>query len=176
MATEDFILDLDAARRERAHPEGIKLVNGGEEFILPAELPADVFDPFLLGKIDFAGLLRTALENDEENPDLGEILVKVLFENPSLPQDVYAAIHESLALLFGAENYDRFKATRPSFVDLGLLVKGLLTRYGTSLGEVFASPDSSESDGATQKETSDASTSSTPAKSGAAKTAKSKAS
>lgn len=165
----DNLLDLDAARRERAHPEGIVVRNKGEEFVLPAELPADVFDPFLLGKIDVAGIVRTALEDDTEDADLGEIVVKVLFENPSLPQDVYAAIHESFGLLFGEEQWEAFRKTKPSFPDLGVLVKGLLKKYGTSLGEVFASPDSSESDGATPKETSESTPSSTPAKSGAAK-------
>ena len=169
MTAIDFALHLDAARREREAPDGIPLTQQGQEFMLPAELPADVFDPFLLGKLDLAGMLRTALENDEEDPDLGEIVVKLLFENPSLPADVLTAIHDSFALLFGEEQYAEFRATRPSLVDMGVLVRGLFKLYGTSLGEVFASSDSSESDGATQKETSESTPKSTSAKSGAAR-------
>lgn len=167
------LIDLDAGRRELAHPDGIPVVLGGETFTLPAEFPVDVLDPFLDEKFDLAGLIREAVRKskneDGTTKPVSVIVVDTLFDRPSLPVELIQTIYAAFEQLFGAEDYARFKAQRPSIGDYQRLTSGLFSLYGVSLGEAFASPDSSESDGATQKETSAGSTESTPAKSGAGK-------
>src|SRR6478735_2126544 len=66
---EMFSIDLDAARRERQQPDGLPVILAGEEFTLPAELPLDVFDPFLSEDFDLAGLIRDGIERYKEVGD-----------------------------------------------------------------------------------------------------------
>lgn len=161
-------LDLDAARRESAYPDGIPLTYQGQLFVLPAELPADVIDPWLSDDLDLAGLVKKVLADDAGNDSDGalDIVLSVLEARPQVLSQVIGAVKESLALLFGADDYARFVATRPSLPAYGRLIRGLLTLYGVSLGEAFASPSSSTSAGLTQKQTSSTSTTSTPDTSG----------
>jgi hypothetical protein len=157
MSTATNVLDLDAARRESAHPEGIVVRLGGEDFTLPAELPADVFDPFLTPEFDLSGLIIAVFKDkndDGSESDLAERLVSLLFDRPSLPTEVIDAVYRALELLFGDEQWATFKAQRPSFKDLGRLVGGLFRLYGTSLGEAFASVSSVTTAGPTSKQTS----------------------
>lgn len=167
----DVLLDLDAARRESKYPDGFPLRKGGTTFVLPAELPLEVFDPLLSEELDLVGILKAALEEKGGDADesLGEVIVDVLMSRPTLPRQVIAAIQDCLRVLFDAEtpgNFDAFAATRPSVNDYLRLVKGLLPLYGVSLGEAFGSPASSESDGATLKQTSPSTADSTPEVSG----------
>jgi hypothetical protein len=162
------ILDLDAARRESAFPEGIIVKLGGAEYTLPSELPADTFDPFLAPEFDLSGLI-VALFKDEDGKgkDIGERAVDLLVLRPALPAEVIAAFYASLELLFGEEQWATFKTKRPSVPDLGRLVSGLFRLYGTSLGEAFASAGSFTTAGPTSKPTSLAATpDSTPEPSG----------
>lgn len=158
-------LDLDAARREEEIPEGIEVTQKGESFVLPAELPMDVFDPFFTDEFDLPGLFARVMQTSDDDSTFA-ILTKLLFDRPDLPRQSIAAVRESLRILFGDEQWEKFQATRPSMKDIVRLAKGLFRLYGTDLGEAFASADSSGSDGSTSKETSNASTESTPAASG----------
>lgn len=161
------LFDLDAARREIAYPDGIKVPFKGEEFILPAELPADVFDPFLSEDFGLTTILAAIYAEDGEESLVDRIL-GVLFERPTLPATTINAVYEAIGNVFGEEQWPRFRALRPSIKDYVRLVRGLLDLYGTSLGEAFASAGSSENAGSTSKPTSPTTTpDSTPALSGA---------
>jgi hypothetical protein len=161
------VIDLDAARREVEQPEGMPLIFKGEDFLLPAELPVDVFDPFLSDEFDLTGLIRDAMAKykasgeGDGKPSIATAVTDTLFGRPSLPIEIAKAIFGAFEALFGAEDYARFKALRPSLGDYQRLTSALFKAYGASLGEAFASPDSSASDGATQKETSESIASST---------------
>lgn len=152
-------IDLDAPAREGAFPEGIPIRRGGRDFILPAELPIDVFDPLLAEDFDLTGLI-TALTSSQ-TANFGEAIVEVLTSRPDLPRTFIDTIYKSFELLFGAEQFAEFQKTRPGIPTYSYLVRGLFEVYGTTLGEAFASPEQSEDDGATQKPTSSASISST---------------
>jgi hypothetical protein len=157
-------IDLDAAKREAAHPEGITIRLGGEDFTLPSELPVDVFDPLLDENLDLVGLIREVLA--DKDSDLTDDVLRIIGERPSLPKQLIGAVKDCFALLFGAEQYAAFTAKRPSIQDYLRLAKALPSLYGVSLGEAFASPASPESDGATQKPTSEPTAGSTPETSG----------
>lgn len=164
------ILDLDAARREAEQPDGLPVVFKGHTFTLPAELPVDVFDPFLADDFDLAGLIRDAMKftRDDEGKarPMYLIVTDTLFKRPTIPVDIAKAIFAAFEALFGEEQYAEFKTLRPSLPDYGRLTSGLFQMYGVSLGEAFASLDSSGTDGATPNQTSPDSTSSTPEASG----------
>lgn len=175
-------IDMNAARRERQAPEGIVVPFGDETFTLPAELPVDVFDPFLADEFNLSGLIRDGIgrykaETDRhkaevarkdagedvtpKGPQLSKVVLDTLFDRPDLPLEVVKTIYASFELLFGADQYARFKTQRPSLEDYQFLTAALLDMYGVSLGEALASPGSSESDGATQKAISGHTTTST---------------
>lgn len=159
------LLDLDAARREAAYPDGIPVVKGGQTFTLPAELPVEVFDPFLSENLGLVDILKDALSEKADDKGLGELVIDTLLARPSLPADLLQAIKDAFAVLFD-EQYPAFVATRPSVQDYVRLTRGLVQAYGVSLGEATASPGSSESAGATPKPTSTSTTDSTPEASG----------
>ncbi len=160
------LIDLDAARREAEVPDALPLTYKGQDFALPAELPADVFDPLLSEDLDLVGIVKPFLA---DGIDYGQAVIDLLTDRPGVPGEVVGAIHGVFAALFGEGDYARFRGLKPSLSDYGRLVKALVPAYGIDLGEAFASPASSESDGATQKQTSEPSTDSTAAPSGAAK-------
>ena len=166
----DILLDLDAARREITHPDGIPVQFKGQTFTLPAELPADVFDPFLSEKFDLMSLAKAALTDDAEVNGMEvttiDRILAVLEEQPQIIANGLAAIKDAFALLFGAQEYSAFVALRPSFTDYARLLKGLIGLYGVGLGEAFASPASSGSVGATPSPIYDSAITSTPAPSG----------
>ena len=162
------LLDLDASRRETAHPDGIPVQFHGEIFTLPAELPADVFDPFLSGTFDIVAVAQAMFADDVEAVDgqaavtMIDRLLGVLEDHPKIIADGFGAIKDSFRLLFGAAEYDAFVLLRPSFADYARLLKGLIGLYGVCLGEAFASPSVSVTAGPTPKLTASVSTSSTP--------------
>lgn len=165
------LIDLDAAKRETQYPDGIPVRLGGVEFTLPAELPAEILDPIV--DLDLPKLLKDVMESlpeDTEDADegrtMGEVVLDVLTNNPSLPRDIYDAIKGAFAALFGPEQYPEFEKQRPSINDYARLAQALMPLYGVGLGEALGSPDSSESGGETSKQTSPATTESTPAASG----------
>lgn len=159
-------LDLDAARREEEAPDGIIVTFKGEEFVVPAELPLDVFDPFFTDEFDIGGLLRAVLDSDDDRSGV-EVAIELLIDRPKLPVQTWRVIQESLAALFGEEGWATFRSLRPSVQDTVRLVKGLFRMYGTTLGEAFASAESSVNGGPTPKQTSPSTTESTPDVSGA---------
>lgn len=160
MSTDVVHLDLDAAEREIAYPDGINLRLGGHTYTLPAELPLDVLDPLIAEDFDLAGLIveLTSIGGD----DLGESVVNLLTKRPDLPRQFKETIHGCLRLLMGGEAFDAFLATRPSLQKYGRLIRGVLGLYGTTLGEATASLTTSGTGGATSNQTSDASTESMP--------------
>lgn len=155
-------IDLNAARREANQPDGIPVTFGTEDFILPAEFPVDVLDPFLADEFDLAGLIREAMarakDADGNTRGIASVVVDTLFERPSLPVEIVKTIFAAYELLFGVEDYARFKSQRPSIGDYARLTGALFEAYGTSLGEAFASPSSSATGGATPSQTSLSST------------------
>ena len=159
-------LNLDAQRREEETPDGIKITLKGREFVAPAELPLDVFDPFFTDDVDLGGVLKDLFDADDKKPT-ASVVFDLLVANPKLPKAVWHAIWQALENLLGEEGYKEFRAAKPSIKDAARLVKGLFALYGTSLGEAFASAESSESALPTSKLTSSSTTESTPAESGA---------
>jgi len=159
-------LDLDAQRREEETPDGIEITLKGHTFVAPAELPLDVFDPFFEDDFDLGGILKGLLDAPDDTPIQSQVLT-LLIDNPRLPATAWKSIHKALENLLDEEGYKEFRAARPSLKDTARLVKGLFAMYGTSLGEAFASAESSESDRPTSKVTSSSTTESTPAESGA---------
>lgn len=165
-------LDLDAAVREATDGDGIRMPYRGQEFILPAELPLDVFDPFLTDDFDLVGLVRDFLDADRRAKaegrvaDIGEIVVEILFNRPSLPVQVLGAFYDALRAIFNTrgedgtvvDNFARFQALKPGVTSYALLVRMLLQAYGVGLGEAFTSPGTSTTAGATSKPTSPGST------------------
>lgn len=169
------MIDLDAARRETAYPDGIPVALGGETFLLPAELPVDALDPLLSDDLDLVGVLKQVFEerknSDDTDESFGELVLDVLLARPALPRQVIQAIKDVFAALFGAEQYDRFVAQQPSINDYLRLGQALLPLMGVGLGEALNSAGSSEPGGETSNPTSPTTTpDSTPAASGAGRT------
>lgn len=159
-----FVIDLDAERREVQYPDGIPVKFGGEQFIFPAELPAEALDPVLSDDLDLVGLLGEVIESADGDAGVGEV-VAALFRRPSLPRKFLAAIRETYAILLG-DQYEEFLKQRPSIGDYVRLTTGLIRVYGVELGKLFRSADSSASDSPTSSPTSPDSTVSTPDVSG----------
>ncbi|MFF9901225.1 hypothetical protein [Streptomyces longispororuber] len=160
-----FVIDLDAARREVQYPNGIPVLLFDEQWLFPAEIPADALDPLLDEELDLAGLLGE-LVNSTAASAAGEVL-ELLFKRPALPKKFFDAIKETYALLLG-EQYEQFKQNRPYIGDYVRLTKALIPVYGVDLGKLFGLGSSSETDGETSSPTSAATTSSTPEESGSA--------
>jgi hypothetical protein len=161
-----FVIDLDAERREVQYPDGIPVKFGGEQFIFPAELPAEALDPILSDELDLVGLLGEVLESSDGDAGVKEV-VNALFRRPSLPRKFLEAIRETYAILLG-DQYAEFLKRRPSIGDYVRLTTGLTKVYGVGLGKLFRSADSSESDSETSSPTSPGTTESTPDASGSA--------
>lgn len=176
-------IDLDAKRRERAakraarregaHPEGIPITFDGKSYMLPAEIPAEVLDPLLEGDLDLVGLIKVAYDasrdaqRSAESRDRMESMIwETLAAHPDLPVSVIRAVRDSLAVLFGAEQWQAFQASKPSLADIGALIVSLVSEYGVSLGEALRSSGSATNGGPTSSPTSAGSTESTPAGSG----------
>lgn len=159
-----FVIDLDAERREVQHPDGIPVLFGGEQFIFPAELPADALDPILSEELDLIGLLGEVLESSDGDAGVKEV-VNALFRRPSLPLKFLEAVRQTYAILLGDQHEDFLKA-RPFIGDYVRLTIALIQVYGVELGKLFRSDDSSANDSQTSNPTSPASTESTPDASG----------
>jgi hypothetical protein len=158
------LIDLNAAKREAEYPDGIPVALGDREFVLPGELPVDVLDPIL--DLDLATLFKQVLDSmDDDEKDLGQIVVDVLLNRPALPKELVQAIKDVYEVLFG-DQHDDFLDQRPSIPDYVRLTQALLPLYGVGLGEALGSDESSESDGQTSSPTSSSTTDSTPAASG----------
>ncbi|OEJ21117.1 hypothetical protein [Streptomyces subrutilus] len=161
-----FVIDLDAERREVRYPNGIPVKIGGEQFIFPAEVPAEALDPLLSDDLDLVGFFGD-LVTSTGGGTVSEITV-MLFRRPKLPRQFYAAVKDVYRVLLGEEQYKDFLAQRPSIPDYVRLTTALAKVYGVELGKLFASDSSSETDSETSSPTSPASTTaSTPEESGA---------
>src|SRR4051794_25959641 len=159
-----FVIDLDAERREVQYPDGIPVRLGGEQFIFPAELPAEALDPILSDELDLVGLLGDVIDSAEGDAGITEV-VTALFRRPSLPRQFLAAIRETYAILL-REQHEDFLKQRPYIGDYVRLTTSLTRVYGVELGKLFRSADSSANDSQTSKPTSPDSTGSTPDASG----------
>jgi hypothetical protein len=151
------LIDLDAARRESAHPDGLPVRFKGADFLLPAELPLDTLSMVLTHeKLDLPGLIANLA--DKPGGTVGGDVVNALLSRPDLPGTVLDVFQDALRELFGEEEFQRFKELRPSVPDFMRLIKALMSMYGVGLGEAFRSLMSSNDAGATSKPTSPAST------------------
>ncbi|MGX1268098.1 hypothetical protein [Streptomyces phaeoluteigriseus] len=159
-----FVIDLDAERREVQYPDGIPVKFGGEQFIFPAELPADALDPILSDDLDLVGLLGDVIDSADGDAGVSEV-VAALFRRPTLPRKFLVAIRETYGILLG-DQHEEFLAKRPFIGDYVRLTTGLIKVYGVELGKLFRSADSSASDSQTSSPTSPVSTESTPDVSG----------
>ncbi|MFI5859238.1 hypothetical protein [Streptomyces parvulus] len=163
-----FVIDLDAERREVQYPNGIPVRLRGEQFIFPAEIPADCLDPLFSDELDLMGILRDIVNAESGTTTTGEI-VELIFRRPQLPARFYEAVKEIYKELLGEDTYKDFKAVRPSIPDYVRLTKALGQVYGVDLGKLFRSGTSSASASATSSPTSpDSTTDSTPEASGSA--------
>lgn len=161
-------IDLNAARQKRAAKREARGAGGmivvaidGENFVLPRELPASLLDKVVSEEFEIGRLLAVALKNfmgGKNTAENSDVLTDTLEQIPTLPLALVNGILDMLAELFGAEQWARYKATGPSIEDNIELLKGLVAEYGVTLGELFASPASSTSAGATSNPTSPAST------------------
>lgn len=159
-----YVIDLDAERREVQYPDGIPVKFKGDQYIFPAELPADALDPVLSEELDLVGLLGEVIDSADGDAGVAEVIA-ALFRRPSLPRKFLAAIRATYAILLG-EQHTQFLENRPSIGDYVRLTTGLTRVYGVELGKLFRLGASSESDSPTSNPTSPDSTGSTPAKSG----------
>lgn len=159
-----FVIDLDAERREVQYPDGIPVKFGGEQFIFPAELPAEALDPILSDELDLVGLLGDVIDSADGDAGISEV-VTALFRRPSLPRKFLAAIRETYAILLRDQHEDFIKQ-RPYIGDYVRLTTALTRVYGVELGKLFRSVDSSANDSQTSNPTSPATTGSTPDASG----------
>ncbi|WP_431959439.1 hypothetical protein [Actinacidiphila sp. bgisy160] len=147
------LIDLDAPRRESAHPDGIPVRFGGRSFTLPAELPLDTLTGLILDPdLDLPGILSRL--NRSTTATFGNDVVDTLLDRADLPHSVLKAFTRALESLFGVEAYAEFTRLRPSVPDYIRLIKALWSLYGVSLGEAARSLTSSTSGGATSKRTS----------------------
>ncbi|MFD4933425.1 hypothetical protein [Streptomyces virginiae] len=159
-----FAIDLDAERREVRYPNGIPVRLKGEQFLFPAEVPADALDPLLSEDLDLVGLLSDIVGTKGATVS-GEV-IELLFKRPKLPRQFLTTVKDIYRILLGNEAFAEFARVRPSIGDYVRLTKALVTLYGVDLGNLFGSGDSSENDGETSSPTSAGSTSSTPEASG----------
>lgn len=169
------LLNLDAGREARAaqreeRVRDVHITFGGERFPIPPELPVDVLTPLKTLDLNL-GLLMSAAD-DKAREDL---LRSMVIARPYLVAEGVEAVAECLARLIGQtptpptvedgpagpSAWSRFVSHRPSPHDYLRLGRGLLAVYGLTLGELFGSFGSSETDGETQKQTSNGSTDST---------------
>lgn len=160
-----FAIDLDAERREVQYPSGIPVKLRGEQFLFPAEIPADCLDPLFSEELDLMGVLRDIVNAEDGTTTTGEI-IDVIFKRPQLLGRSYGAVKDIYKALLGEAVYKEFTAVRPSIGDYVRLTKALVAVYGVDLGKLFRSDDSSANAGATSSPTSPASTTSTPGVSG----------
>lgn len=159
-----FVIDLDAERREVQYPDGIPVKLGGEQFIFPAELPAESLDPILSDELGLVSLLCEVIESADGDAGVKDV-VNALFRRPTLPRKFLEAIRETYGILLG-DQHDDFLKLRPSIGDYVRLTTGLAKVYGVELGKLFRLGDSSASDSQTSNPTSPATTASTPDASG----------
>lgn len=161
-----FAIDLDAERREVQYPDGIPVKFGGEQFLFPAELPAEALDPILSDELDLVGLLGDIIESSDGDAGVTEV-VTALFRRPALPRKFLDAIRQTYAIML-REQHEHFLEQHPSIGDYVRLTTALTRVYGVELGKLFRSVGSSENDSQTSNPTSPATTESTPAASGSA--------
>ncbi|MET9776138.1 hypothetical protein ABZ023_18090 [Streptomyces sp. NPDC006367] len=162
-----FVIDLDAERREVQYPHGIPVKFHGEQFLFPAELPAEALDPILSDELDLVGVLGDVLKVVERKGG-NEVMdvVTVMFRRPRLPKQFLQAVRETYEVLL-EDQYEDFAAKKPSVPDYIRLTTALARVYGVELGKLFGSGDSSETASQTSSPTSPATTTdSTPEASG----------
>lgn len=161
-----FVIDLDAERREVQYPDGIPVKFRGEQFIFPAELPADALDPLLSDDLNLFGVFSDVLEATEGDIEVVPFVMAIFRRHTRVPKAFLEAVRETYAILLG-DQYEDFAKARPSVSDYIRLTTVLAKVYGVDLGKLFRSGDSSETGSQTSSPTSPATTTdSTPEASG----------
>jgi hypothetical protein len=160
-----YAIDISADRREVQFPHGITVkVRDDWDLLFPAELPADALDPLLSDDLNLMGLLGEAMNS---SGDIGTgAIVDLVFRNGNLPGQLIAAVKEIYKALLGEDEFEDFKAHKPSVPEYVRLTKALATIYAVDLGKLFGLGGSSASDSQTSSPTSPATTASTPDESG----------
>uniref|UniRef100_UPI003F495111 hypothetical protein n=1 Tax=Nonomuraea sp. CA-251285 TaxID=3240002 RepID=UPI003F495111 len=123
---------------------------------LGPELPLEAFAPLLRMDVDLPTLIvqiMQAVEGDNGQTALGELVIATLYANPNLPHELIEAARQVGINLLGEHGMDAFLAERPSGQDVGALAAGLMDWYGVNLGEFLGSSPSS-TDGGTSAPTS----------------------
>lgn len=184
MTSTPRMLDLDAARKERAEARAAKnegmgktlpVVFGGQQIAeLGPEFPLSALEPLTELNVDLAFVIKriaaAAKANSREQAiQTAEFLGDLLIVSPDLPASLLAAAKEiARRALGGDEAYAAFTAQAPSMWDVRALAVGIMNWYGLSLGEFLPSATSSqESAGGTSSQISDGTAAdSTPAESG----------
>ncbi|MGI5337654.1 hypothetical protein ACQEVS_09785 [Streptomyces sp. CA-181903] len=158
------LIDLDAARREVQHPDGIAVLFRKRRFVFPAELPATALDTLLSEELDLAGFLGD-IAITTSSSIAGEA-IELLTKRPRFPAQLWKGFQDLYEALLGEEQYKEFIGCRPSFGDYVRLTKALAREYGVSLGKLFGLSGSSSTSGETSNPISSDSTGSTPEASG----------
>lgn len=164
MSTSTYVINLDAARREVQHPDGIPALFGGEQFIFPAELPDEALDPLLSDELGLVSFLVEVIEASDGDAGVKEVM-GALIRRPLMLRMFHDALRKTFAILLGEQHAD-FLAVKPFLADYLRLGMALSKVYGVELGKLFRSADSSESASETSSPTSPATTGSTPDASG----------
>lgn len=158
------VVDLDKARaiRREGRGDNLEVINKGERFLLPVELPVEAVGPLTaLADLEDASddgpgqdqlqTIRDALEGG---------LVVLFCDETEPPRDDAGLVPARVMAHATGCSWRRFLGTRPSLDDQLELWGGLFGAYGTSLGEALASLDSSPSGGRPAKATAGGSTAS----------------
>lgn len=169
-------IDIDAILGEQ---EPKTLTYKGQDYTLPAELPAVSLAPFFardLGLTDIVADVITANEGDE---DWIDTLLGVLRKRPTLPLELVGAAKSAFSDLLDdgytepAEDEEgtvrpsaEFFATRPSVNAYFAIARVLMSEYAVSLRDFFGSPTSLPAGGETSSSTSEPTSDSTPEASG----------
>ncbi|AXI91307.1 hypothetical protein SAM9427_36660 (plasmid) [Streptomyces sp. ETH9427] len=165
-ADPTYAIDISAERREVQFPHGIAVkMRKDWSLLFPAEIPADALDPLLSDELDLMGLLGEVVNSSGE-VGTSEV-IDLLFRHASLPRKFIAAVKDIYRELLGEDEFEDFKAHRPSIGEYVRLTKALVAVYGVDLGKLFGLGVSSGSDSETSSPTSPDTTSSTPEASGA---------
>lgn len=126
------MIDLDAAKREAAYPDGIPVRFGGEEFLLPGELPADLLDPLLSEELDLVGVISKVFDDRAAKREAEK--AKAAAEAPELPPGV----PEDLKAKAEAADEDDDESLGEIIVDVLLARPALPAQVLQAIKDVFA--------------------------------------
>lgn len=183
VAPDSDVIDLNASRaaRREGKAKNVTVRFGEAVLTLPPEFPLDCLSPLREVNLDL-GMVVASPNPEQMLRDLVTARPQVAIEAMDAakavleellcscePEDIrdeatYKLLHRQHDV--DACGWALFVAERPSGQDIIALGRGLLAAYGLSLGEALTSSDSAGSGGATSKQTSSGTTSSTRVKRG----------